>query len=468
MKTIKQVADWKFLIRIVVAIAALSVFLSAALAGTGLEDVKNHNQARKIEKKEELLKLVAVRKFVESKTFSEAEILAIASGKATNVEIALEGKAKVFAEITFSSLDLEAFTSKDELVIVLDKKIKKIQEDNKDLLVTSHSEDEQSESEESKEKKEESPLVKALCAAVIVMQEGFTQQIAALNETIKSLKDNYDNKIEDLKSGFEKMFQSIGLVMETNRADQFIANLKQQLASFKSQRDQVSAQIAQSTPEQRQYLLEAAASLDMQIQQKASEVGHAIQQKARLVLNQDQAAVAALVAERQKLDDEFKTADTDRKKALTERIATWTQEYMAAQAGIQSKMQGFEVEFREISADINQSGSALRLIREAQLANAEQTQRYDEMISRIRGGGGRYGRGAASQSRPARTFGDAIAGSAPSRDARPADASQVPVLSRQPAPRFNDGFGFPGSSAFSGPQVGFDRMSFLIGTGDFL
>ncbi len=478
----KQVLDWKFFLRIAVAIAALSIFLSAALAdGDKSMNLTTHYKEVLDESNHKLKQLLFVYRFLKDKDETEVSDY-LEKNKPIACTYELNGGHNrvnvTLTELVFFAKDeeiagaLTRLINKNQLLQIIDKAIRQEQDEIKDITsrlgsversvaAEGHHADPAPQATPAVESSKYDELTALFVKCIQKIQADNDQKMLLLVAGIEKVASGLNEKIEKQKSEFAQALERMGLVLQSNRTDQVISGYEKDIEQLKQKRDELEVLFAQTrNPREKEQLAQYIASLDMQIQMRSRHLGSIIQNQQYALYNDHAQKVLTIQADAAKLQEEYNKEGTsaERKTEIASKLLPQKQaELMQAQIEFPQTMQRYQVTLQNLQRDLYAAADPRRAarIRNPRLASLDEEQQYNLMLSAI---GGRFqGQGVSypvGQRQPVRTFGDAVSyvGRGRIADAL-AQGQSIPygndmVDMRTPSVPYDDGFSSPLASGF--------------------
>ncbi|MBI2609080.1 MAG: hypothetical protein HYW47_05700 [Deltaproteobacteria bacterium] len=390
----KKVLDWKFFLRVAIAIMALSVFLSAALAAPAKRNIVLslfegiEGDTSSVEDKLILIGLAVEEiKAMDETRFSQFmkddggkfKLLSYTSsaGVVHNHNIFLEDLVLLPENITKEEV-LEALK---EGATHLKKEHPRIY----DRIVN----DRENESEDhvSKEKKS---VLKILLKCLQTERVERTKEIKELRKIVLTLGQAFKKKKDELEAKLETANQTIAQLQQFmlfNRTSSELSNFKIRLDQLKQLKQNVLSQAAQfvADPTRQVAYIQQGLKIDQEIQNVMNGIVVNIQrQKAALYQSalQVQKDFAALQKEKEGIDEDAQGAKKTI-QALDQALAQKQSEYMS----LFTQNRNLEQFAQSVEKDVYETFHPYRNV---QLATEQIQAEYAEMLRQIEGGRNEY------------------------------------------------------------------------------
>ena len=239
----RKVLDWKFFLRVAVAVTALTLFLSAALAGEvidGDEIISEAHSTRKVDVKLEQAKLAFLRKHLREHKEDFEKYM-----KATkNIEVTLKiGETQyVFNQPLSSLIVVPEGTDFDGLMHIIDHEMDRLIAENPNHLTASESRVTVPEPASVREVPAEgvvegtshdASLIQSLIGCIKEIKAEYNESIKMLTATIALLKAELDKSKKEGESKITELMQHLGFKDQMIEIKEFISEFSKLVGKYR-------------------------------------------------------------------------------------------------------------------------------------------------------------------------------------------------------------------------------------------
>ncbi|HLD74498.1 MAG TPA: hypothetical protein VJB34_06335, partial [Bdellovibrionota bacterium] len=383
----RKVLDWKFFLRVAVAVTALTLFLSAALAADGAETVRVYDETRRAEVKLREAQLAFLRGFIRDHSSDLDEYIKGEKKIETTIKI---GTTEYSFSIHLTDLiAVSPGTSLEDFMKLIDKAIDTLRADNRDHLTASESKVTVPEPASVREipaegtpegTSHDASLIQSLIGCIKDIKAEYNESIKMLTATIALLKAELDKTKKESESKITELMHYMGFKEQLNQVNEVASQFSQFVSKY-----------AQFKRAQQMGDVQRAYQLNEEVQVAIADIFPKVEQQKRDFSYQTYSLQAQLV----QLNEEFNKKETtkERKEAIQKEAAPLQQQLtMAFRNSQQNEMMGQKL--REIlqEAQFTQSTREQNLMS----VSAEQA----EALRQIVGGGQFQGQGVVRAVQP--------------------------------------------------------------------
>src|SRR3989338_4765405 len=236
----RKVLDWKFFLRVAVAVTALTLFLSAALAVDGTETVRVYDETRRAEVKLREAQLAFLRSFIREHSSDLDKYIKGEKKIETTIKI---GTTEYSFSIYLNDLiAVSPETSLEDFMKLIDKAIDTLRADNRDHLTASESRVTVPEPAGVREipaegaapgTSHDASLIQSLIGCIKDIKAEYNESIKMLTATIALLKAELDKSKKEGESKITELMQHLGFKDQMTEIKEFISEFSKLVGKYK-------------------------------------------------------------------------------------------------------------------------------------------------------------------------------------------------------------------------------------------
>ena len=236
----RKVLDWKFFLRVAVAVTALTLFLSAALAADGAETVRVYDETRRAEVKLREAQLAFLRSFIREHSSDLDKYIKGEKKIETTIKI---GTTEYSFSIHLTDLiAVSPGTSLEDFMKLIDKAIDTLRAENKDHLTASESRVTVPEPASVREipagttvegTSHDASLIQSLIGCIKEIKAEYNESIKMLTATIALLKAELDKSKKEGESKITELMQHLGFKDQMIEIKEFISEFSKLVGKYR-------------------------------------------------------------------------------------------------------------------------------------------------------------------------------------------------------------------------------------------